>query len=85
MPINLIFRFYYKLNKYDINPVKKQKILVLCDEILPSAHVKIRKVSQLLGKFSSSFITVPQGKLYYRSMEINKTSALKLTKGILTH
>ena len=83
MPINWIFRFYYKLNKYDINPVKKQKILVLCDEILSSAHVKIRKVLQLLGKFSSSFITVSQGK--YRSMEINKTSALKLTKGILTH
>ena len=83
MPINWIFRFYDKLNKYDINPVKKQKILVLCDEILSSAHVKIRKVLQLLGKFSSSFITVSQGK--YRSMEINKTSALKLTKGILTH
>ena len=64
-----------------LTPVKRQKILVLCDEILSSAYVKIMKVLQLLGKFSSSFITVPQGKLYYRSLEINKTSALKINKG----
>ena len=42
--------------------VKKKKILLLCDEILSSPQVKIRKVSQLLGKFSSSFIAVPQRK-----------------------
>ena len=58
---------------------KKQKIILLCDKILSSPHVKIRKVSQLLGKFSSSFIAVPLGKLYYRSLEISKTSALKTT------
>ena len=61
--------------------IKKQKILLLYDEILSSPHVKIRKVSQLLGKFSSSFIAVPQGKLYYRSLEMNKMSALKINKG----
>ena len=44
-------------------------------------HVKIRKVSQLLGKFPSSFIAAPQGKLYHRYLEINKTSALKINKG----
>ena len=44
-------------------------------------HVKIRKVSQLLAKFSSSFIAAPQGKLHYRYLEINKTSALKINKG----
>ena len=55
-------------------------ILLLCDE-LPSPHVKIRKLSQLLRKFSSSFIDVPQRKLYYRSLEINKTNALKIKKG----
>ena len=61
--------------------VKKQKILLLCDEVLSSPHVKFMKVSQLLGKFSSSFIAVPQGKWYYQSLEINKTSALKINKG----
>ena len=64
-----------------LTPVKEQKMLVLCDEILSSAHVKIRNILQMLGKFSSSFIAVPQGKLYYRSLEINKTSALKINKG----
>ena len=61
--------------------VKKQKNLLICDQILTSPHVKIREVSQLLGKFSSSFIDVSQGKLYYRTLEINKTSALKINKG----
>ena len=61
--------------------VKKQKNLLLCDEVFSSLQVKIRKVSLLPGKFSSSFIAVPQGKLYYRSLEIKKTSALKINKG----
>ena len=61
--------------------VKKQKNLLIFDQILTSPHVKIREVSQLLGKFSSSFIDVSQGKLYYRTLEINKTSALKINKG----
>ena len=61
--------------------VKKQKILLLSGEMLSSSQVKIRKVSQLLGKFSRSFIAIPQGKLYYRPLEINKTSTLKINKG----
>ena len=65
--------------------IKEQKIVLLCDEILSSPHVKVRNVSQLLGKFSSSFIAVPQGKLYYRSLEMNKTSTLKSSKGVLTN
>ena len=60
--------------------IKKQKLLLLCDEILSSPHVKIRKASQMLGKLSSSFIAVPHGKLYYSSLEMNKTSAL-INKG----
>ena len=64
-----------------LTPVKRQKILVLCDEIFSSPHIKIRKVSQLLGKFSSSVIAVPQGKLNYMSLEVNKTCALKINKG----
>ena len=40
--------------------VKKQKTLLLCDEILPSPQVKTKNVSQLLGKFTSSLIVVPQ-------------------------
>ena len=61
--------------------IKKQKILLPCDEILSSPHVKIRNILQLLGKSSSSFIVVPQRNLYYRSLEMNKTNALKINKG----
>ena len=61
--------------------IKKQKIWLLCDGILSSPPVKIRNVSQLLGKFPSCFIAVPQGKLYQRFFEINKTSTLKIKKG----
>ena len=61
--------------------VKKQKIVLLFDKILSSPQVKIRKLSQLLGKFSNSFIAVPQGKLYYRPLKINKTNALMINKG----
>ena len=46
--------------------------------MLSSPHVKIRKVSELLGKFSSSFIAYPLVKMYYSSLEINKTNALKI-------
>ena len=76
-----MFRLYHKLNKYDINShPKRSKKFYYSDEILSSHCVKIRKVSQLLGKFSSSLINVPQGKLYYRSLEINKVSTLKINK-----
>ena len=61
--------------------MKKQKIWLLCDGILSSPPVKIRNVLQLLGKFSSCFIAVPQGKLYQKSFEMNKTSTLKIKKG----
>ena len=60
--------------------VKKQKILLLFDKTLSSPQVKIRKLSQLLGKFSNNFIAVPQGNLYYRSLQINKTNALMINK-----
>ena len=55
--------------------------MLLFDKILSSPQVKIRKLSQLLGKFSNSFIAVPQGKLYYRPLKINKTNALMINKG----
>ena len=54
---------------------------LLCDEILSSPHVKIRKVPQPLGRFSSSFIAVPQWKLCYKSLEINKKSTIKINEG----
>ena len=61
--------------------VKKQKIILLCDEILSCPQVQIIKVLQLLEKFSSSVIAVPPGKLCYTSLEIDKTNKVKINKG----
>ena len=61
--------------------VKKQKIILLCDEILSCPQVQIIKVLQLLEKFSSSVIAVPLGKLCYTSLEIDKTNKVKINNG----
>ena len=58
--------------KLTLTLIKKKKIVSLCDEILSSSHVKIGKFSQLVGKFSSSFIAAPQGKLCYSSILVGK-------------
>ena len=60
---------------------KKQVIIGLCNEALVSGLSSIRFVAQLLGKFSSSFIAVPAGKLYFRDIERDKTLALKRQHG----
>ena len=64
-----------------LTTIKKQKLLSFCDELLSVQKTTIRKLAQLLGKFSSSFIAVTFGKLHYRSLERCKTNELKLNKG----
>ena len=61
--------------------VKKQKILLLFDKILPSPKLKLGNFHNCWGIFSSSVIAIPQGKLYYKPLEINKTNALMINKG----
>ena len=51
-------------------------MLSLCVKLLATEQAPIRQVAQLLGIFSSSFIAVPYGKLYYRSLERCKTKSL---------
>ena len=63
-----------------LTPAKKQKILPLCVKLLTTEQAPIRQVAQLLGTFSSSFIAVPFGKLYYRSLEGCKTKSLVISK-----
>ena len=60
---------------------KKQKILLLCVKLLSTEQAPIRQVGQLLGTFSSSFIGVPYGKLYYRFLERSKAKSLIISKG----
>ena len=60
---------------------KKVSIKTLCTQTLTSEHNTVRDIACLLGKFSSSFIAVPQGKLHFRNLERNKTKALIINKG----
>lgn len=64
---------------------KKLMIKDFCDQMLmivdlPRA-VSIRDIAKLLGKFSSSFLGVPEGKLHYRKLERDKTIALAVNRG----
>ena len=59
---------------------KKQKIKSLAFDIL-NKDVTIRTVSQFLGRLTSSFDAVPNGKLYYRHIEFDKNVSLKLSHG----
>lgn len=64
---------------------KKDKILQPCIDILDKSSndeiITIRDIAKLLGKFSSSFIGVTEGKLHFRYLERNKTDALSWNKG----
>lgn len=60
---------------------KKEKIVLLCKEVLSSNKLTIRKMASLIGNLVSSLPAVPFGKLFYRSLERDKISALKQAKG----
>ena len=50
-------------------------------KLLATEQAPIRQVTQLLGTFSRSFITLLYGKLYYRSVERFKRKTLVIYKG----
>ena len=60
---------------------KKVAIKELCSQTLAAKKVTIRHVARLLGKFSSSLVAVPEGKLHFRYLDKNKTTELIRRKG----
>lgn len=60
---------------------KKEAIKEMCSLALSMELSTIRFIAKILGKFSSSFIAVPLGKLHYRKLERHKSQALKLNRG----
>ena len=64
-----------------LTPANKLKILPIFVKLLATEQAPIRQVAQLLRTFSSGFIEVPYGKLYYRSQEWCKTKSLVISKG----
>ena len=53
---------------------KKQAIHDLCLTTLNKIEVKLRFLAKILGKFSSSFIGAPLGKLHYQEQNFKHKS-----------
>ena len=64
-----------------LTPTKENKIVDMCTKTLSPNTITIRLIAQLLGKFSSSFLAVPRGKLHCRALERYKTESLRYHKG----
>jgi hypothetical protein len=60
---------------------KKQTIREFCAKLLRAKTITIRMLATALGKFSSSFLAMPFGKLHYRNLERHKTVALRYNAG----
>ena len=53
----------------------------LCTELKNTDKPSIRQVAKVLGKIVSTFPAVQYGPLFYRTLEKEKTNALKINKG----
>ena len=60
---------------------KQVGIKDLCSHILTSKQNTIRDIARLLGKLSSNFTGVPEGKLHFRWLERDKAVELTKRKG----
>ena len=60
---------------------KKDEIVNISSEIAKKSFVKVRKLSQVIGKIVAAFLGALYGSLYYRNLEANKISGLKNSKG----
>ena len=59
---------------------KALKLRLLCTKAYKKKNITIRKVAQLLSNMTASFSGVMYAQLYYRTIEIEKSNALKIAK-----
>lgn len=60
---------------------KKVQIISKCQELSFTNRASIRQVAQVIGLMVAAFPAVEYGKLHYRSLEMEKSSALKRNRG----
>ena len=60
---------------------KIEKIIHTCQGLLQSPHPTIREVASTLGLPISNFPAAKLGPLHFRSLDMDKTEALRLNKG----
>ena len=64
-----------------LTPERAQRLIEACQKLTKTVCPTIREVAQVLGLRTSSFSGVTFGPLQYRSLEMDKTNALKQNKG----
>lgn len=62
---------------------KKEKIILASQQLLKKSIISIRLVAQVIGPLASSLPAVQCGPLYYRSLEIDKNTALRKSMATL--
>ena len=60
---------------------KIEKIIHTCQGLLECPHPTVREVAFTLGLLTSNFPAAKQGPLHFRSLDMDKTEALRLNKG----
>ena len=60
---------------------KIEKIIHTCQGLLQCPHPTIREVASTLGLLISNFPAAQLGPLHFRSLDMDKTEALRLNKG----
>ena len=60
---------------------KAEKVILACQQLLNKNAASIREVAQVIGLLVSSLPAVQYGPLYYRSLEIDKNTALQQNYG----
>jgi hypothetical protein len=64
-----------------VNKHRALKVKQSCDDLLAARKWTIRELSQVIGQIVACFPGVLWGPLYYRTLEREKTLALKYNKG----
>lgn len=60
---------------------KREKIILVCQQLLKKSVISIREVAHVIGLLVSSLPAVQHGPLFYRSLEIDKNVALQENNG----
>ena len=60
-----------------LTPEKALDVRTLCTALLNKAHPTIRETAKVIGKIIATFPGVMYGPLYFRTLERDKTKALK--------
>ena len=63
-----------------LTPERAQKLVEACCKLLNNPRPTIREVAQVLGLMTPSFLGVMFGPLHYRSLQMDKTTALLANK-----